>query len=72
MPRGSVASKKASETAFCSHFREACEAEEAETEPESEDRARSADGRAACRFCGRKFNPRSLQRHEPVCQKAHK
>ena len=46
------------------------EAEEVETEPESEDRARELDGRAACSFCGRKFNPMSLRRHEPVCQKA--
>eukprot|EP00434_Breviolum_minutum_P008914 symbB.v1.2.007860.t1/scaffold448.1/size203282/12 len=49
----------------------------AETEPESEDRAREdvptrnalPDGRMECEFCGRKFNPASYERHQPICQK---
>ena len=28
------------------------------------------DGRLECEFCGRKFNPASYARHQPVCQKA--
>lgn len=54
------------------------EAEEVETEPEAEDRAREdvrpartplPDGRMECEFCGRKFNPASYERHQPICQK---
>lgn len=56
---------------------EAYEEAEAETEPESEDRAREdvptrnalPDGRMECEFCGRKFNPASYERHQPICQK---
>jgi len=28
------------------------------------------DGRMECEFCGRKFNPASYERHQPICQKA--
>ena len=32
-------------------------------------RLHCADGRMECEFCGRKFNPASYERHQPICQK---
>lgn len=78
---------------IAAHFKvidmpQAFQAEEIETEPESEDRVQEdsataatanacsqpqqvklPDGRLECEFCGRKFNPASYARHQPVCQK---
>eukprot|EP00931_Biecheleriopsis_adriatica_P091113 TRINITY_DN6500_c0_g2_i1.p1 TRINITY_DN6500_c0_g2~~TRINITY_DN6500_c0_g2_i1.p1 ORF type:complete len:1162 (+),score=210.33 TRINITY_DN6500_c0_g2_i1:107-3592(+) len=47
----------------------AVNAREVEERPAAPTRTPTADGRLECEFCGRKFNPSSYERHQPVCQK---